>query len=221
METTPMIEKLKSKLLDHTAWWIPPNTASSKNNKEIMTMSIKSCVYCGGYVEPQKGSQRICGCGAKYNVGFCAKCGKEVPRKTATFLQNSDRVKEYIVNAKPTYQKYMKEFWNVIATYPKPIYLGMYFIRDSNRAWDFPNIQQIIFDLIKIEKDGQPNWIPDDDTKNIIGVYLGEHVADPIDTKGKTKEEVEKLRNRRFKEKTGVVLTVMHSNYRDSLINYL
>ena len=221
METTPMIEKLKIKLQDHSAWFIPHNVPSSKNSKEFMSISIKSCSICSGYVEPQKGSQRKCDCGANYNVGFCAKCNKTVPRKTATFLQNSALVKEYIAKAVPYYQKYMKEFWNIVATYPKPYYIGLYLLRDSNRKYDFNNCTQIIADLIKIEKDGQPNWIQEDDTSEAIFVFLGQHVADPVDTKGKTKEEVEKLRERREAEKCGVVLVALNPLYRDDLINYL
>lgn len=221
METTPMIEKLKIKLQNKEAWFIPVNVPSSKNSKEFMSIDIKSCAYCGGYVAPQAGSQRVGPDGTKYNVGFCAKCNKEVPRKKATFLQNSKLVMDYIKIAKPYYQKYMKEFWNVVATYPKPYYIGMYFLRDSQRKYDAINAMQIIFDLIKIEKDGVPNWIAEDDTSEAIGVYLGQHVADPVVTKGKTKEEVEKLRERREAEKCGVVLTVLSPNYIHELINYL
>ena len=51
-----------------------------------------------------------------------------------------------------------------------PIYLGMYFLRDSAREWDFNNANQIICDLLK-----EYGYIVDDNTSNLIPVYLGHH----------------------------------------------
>lgn len=53
-----------------------------------------------------------------------------------------------------------------------PIKVGFYFYRDSRRRWDFVNIVQIIADMMQ-----EYLYLPDDDTKHFIPVFLGEETV--------------------------------------------
>ena len=52
-----------------------------------------------------------------------------------------------------------------------PYSVGMYFIRDSKRRFDYNNISQIVTDLM-----AKHDWIEDDNADCIIPVFLGYEV---------------------------------------------
>ena len=53
----------------------------------------------------------------------------------------------------------------------KPYKVGFYFIRDSKRKFDYINAAQLPLDLMQ-----DYDWIEDDDSSNIIPVFLGYEV---------------------------------------------
>jgi len=48
---------------------------------------------------------------------------------------------------------------------PKPLLIGFYFVRDSNRAFDFVNPLQTVQDMMV-----SYGWIPDDNIKEMIPI---------------------------------------------------
>ena len=61
-----------------------------------------------------------------------------------------------------------KKFKEMIKDKEKPYKIGFYFIRDSQRKFDYINIAQIIQDLmVKYE------WIEDDNCTELVPVFLG------------------------------------------------
>lgn len=81
----------------------------------------------------------------------------------------------------PTTQRYKKATEHYFLLYKKnykklfgnkyPMQVGLYFIRDSKRKFDYINACQIIADLMV-----KYNWLPDDSANYFVPVFLGYHV---------------------------------------------
>ena len=181
--------KLRNKFTEHTAFFIYPlNVPSSKNNKEVVNLHLLISVCCNATIISKK-------------PDICSKCGKECLRRGKTLLVNSKRVQNYVKETEKSYLGIKKELQQLMMDQP-PVFIGYYFIRDSERIWDFINGAQIICDLLTEYK-----IITDDNTKIIIPVYLGEHVAPkPVD---KNKERT-----------AGVIITILKKeDYLKSILN--
>lgn len=105
--------------------------------------------------------------------------GKNVPSsKNGKIVTKSKRViqsklcSEYRNIMGELFQQNLKEWEKMKKGKGYPIKVGFYFYRDSRRRWDFVNIVQIIADMMQ-----DYLYIPDDDTKHFIPVYLGEELA--------------------------------------------
>lgn len=89
---------------------------------------------------------------------------------TGKYLISSKTVSRYI--SKFAYQfsslENKKKFKEMIKDKKKPYKVGFYFIRDSQRKFDYINIAQIIQDLMV-----EHEWIEDDNCTELIPVFLG------------------------------------------------
>ena len=152
-----IIKLLRIRFGEHQAIFLKGNTPSSKNSKEIQ----------------QRFTGRSECCNADYDrkTKICSKCGKATKSGKRPMLSNSKVVQTYIEEHAQDYIDNRPLFLNLTANTKRPLFVGMYFIRDSHRRWDFANATQILTDLMK-----DHSLIPDDDTSNIIPLYLGSHV---------------------------------------------
>jgi len=136
------------------AFYIPGNVPSSKNSKEIIY------IYTG----------RSSCCNAKYiksNGKFiCMKCRQVTTPGKRPVLSESKLTKEY---KEKTSLYYSSQVIRELFDLKKPIGLGMFFIRSSKHHYDFINASQVICDILV-----KNNVIDDDDTQNVIPIFLGE-----------------------------------------------
>lgn len=152
-----IVTLLRIRFTEGRAIFLKGNIPSSKNSKEIQ----------------QRFTGRSECCNADYDrkTKICCKCGKTTRSGKRPMLSNSKVVQEYIEEHAQDYINNRPLFLKLTSDTNKPLFVGMYFIRDSHRRWDFGNATQIITDLMK-----DHGLIPDDNTDNIIPLYLGSHV---------------------------------------------
>lgn len=117
-------------------------------------------IFIKGNCPSLKNSKRI--------VSFRGKGGKYTPR-----LLPSLTVEKYVKNHENEYLINKPEFLKIIKEKQLPIKLGLFFVRDSKRKFDFINAAQIVQDLMV-----KHGWIEDDNCDNIIPVFLG-YKVDP------------------------------------------
>lgn len=143
------------KLVDlRMAHFIKGNVPSSKNSKEIIQ------IYTG----------RSTCCNAPYNkiqtgTFVCTKCGQFTNPGKRPVITDSKLTKEYKEKTMVDYITCKSIFENFTQF---PIAVGMYFVRDSKRNFDFNNISQVVCDMLT-----QSHCIEDDNINVIIPVYLG------------------------------------------------
>lgn len=140
-------------------------------------------IYLKGNIPSLKSSQQIrqmftgksaC-CNAPYIKNAardytCTKCHNKCQLGTRARLDHSDRVQEYIETNSKQYIDNRPLFLSLIKGQKLPVYMGIYFIRESKHRWDFHNAIQLTADLMT-----KHSLIPDDDVNNFIPVYLGSH----------------------------------------------
>ena len=90
---------------------------------------------------------------------------------TGKRLINSKTVMRYKKNTADEWWKGGIKFREMIKGKEKPYRIGFYFIRDSKRKFDYINAAQLPLDLMQ-----EFGWIEDDDTTNVIPVFLGYEV---------------------------------------------
>jgi len=83
-------------------------------------------------------------------------------------LFSSKGVRDYEKHKKEAYTLHRKKFKSIISTHSYPIYIGLFFVRETDRGFDYNNISQLILDMMV-----KHNWIEDDNMRVIIPVYLG------------------------------------------------
>jgi len=79
----------------------------------------------------------------------------------------SKSASQYRTNTTLFWQAYASKFRKAVAGKQKPILLGIYFVRDSHRKFDFVNPTQTIQDLMVMA-----GWIEDDNIDEIIPVPI-------------------------------------------------
>jgi len=90
---------------------------------------------------------------------------------TGKFLVSSKPVQRYIKETKELWIANKDIFHSMTKGSKKPYKIGLYFIRDSRRKFDYINAAQILFDLmVKYE------WIDDDNCDEILPLFLGYEV---------------------------------------------
>ena len=87
---------------------------------------------------------------------------------TGKFFVSSKTVQRWIKATEKEWKDNRKSFLNLIKNKNKPYKIGLYFIRDSKRRFDYNNVSQIVFDLMQ-----KYEWIDDDSAYDITPVYLG------------------------------------------------
>ncbi len=120
--------------------FVSGNTPSSKNSKQWTGKLLVSSKTVKNYLK-EKGI-------ISYNPS--KKEVKTYKRLENVFIKETEGLKEFLVG---------KE---------KPFRIGMYFIRQDKRKFDYINIAQIIFDLLTAH-----DIIEDDNMTEIIPVFLG------------------------------------------------
>lgn len=105
--------------------------------------------------------------------------GKNVPsKKNSKIITKNKRIissrlcREYEKFAGPLLQEQITTWEAMKEGKDYPLRIGFYYYRDSRRKWDICNINQVIADLMQ-----DYLYIPDDDSKHYIPVYLGEEVV--------------------------------------------
>lgn len=164
-----LIQHLREKAKNNQAIFIPGNTPSSKNSKEIGIINTKNSVCCNALLVK-----------VENKVWKCSKCNNVAQRKTISSLRSSDLVitykkeKEYLLNT------YRGLWTNMIKDKLPPYNIGFYFIRESRNSWDYNNVSQIICDLIQDYRDKKKGihikkWIADDSMLYLKPFPLGFH----------------------------------------------
>ncbi len=106
-----------------------------------------------------------------------SKNGKEIgkiwagPKKGQAILVNSKVVQEYKKATVMAWKVYAREFRAMMMNHEAPYILGLYFVRDSKRIFDYNNASQIVCDLMQ-----EYEWIEDDDSSMLKPLFLGYHV---------------------------------------------
>lgn len=92
---------------------------------------------------------------------------------TGRMLINSKTVRNYLKNYGKQWEEKAEEFKESIKknNLEKPYKIGMYFIRDSKRKFDYINVAQLPQDLMV-----KYNWLNDDNCDEIVPVFLGYEV---------------------------------------------
>jgi hypothetical protein len=86
-------------------------------------------------------------------------------------LINSKTVMTYKANTRDYYIKQKDTFLKEIKGKEFPLNIGLYFVRDSKRKFDYINISQIVFDMMQ-----EYDWVDDDDMSHITPSFLGYEV---------------------------------------------
>ena len=172
-ENLEITSKLKEDVKNMTAIYIPGNVPSSKNNQQIIQIPVKNA-----YITPCCHVKMI-----KRESGgyFCPSCHKNTFFKTRPSIIAHKRVRLYKKNTFMLWKAQKEVFQFIIRNEKPPYVIGFYFIRDSARRYDYINAAQIVQDIIGTGIKNSSKmlisepWIEDDDTSNIIPVFLGTH----------------------------------------------
>jgi hypothetical protein len=156
-EYNVLVELLK----ENRAIYIQGNVPSLKNGKQIFQMNTGKSICCNAPYTKLAVKQ--------YK---CTKCGvvASVLGKRATLVPSAAH-KKYTEEHKMDYVKNTKNFIQMIEGLHRPLYVGMYFIRSSERGWDIDNAFSTVMDLMR-----HNDWINDDTADIMYPVALGHHV---------------------------------------------
>lgn len=150
---------LRIRFKEGKAIFLKGNIPSLKSSQEIMQMNTGKSMCCN--------AEYIKNAVKDYT---CTKCHNKCQLGKKPILRHSSRVQEYIDSNSQQYIDNRPLFLELIKDQQKPIYIGIYFIRESQHRWDFHNAIQLVADTMS-----KHGLIPDDDVSNLIPVYLGSH----------------------------------------------
>lgn len=105
------------------------------------------------------------------NVPSSKNSKKIVRNGNRTYLVDSDVTYKWKKATKIFWEKDAAEFRSIIDQFEKPIHLGFYFVRSSNRKFDLINILQAPMDAMS-----KYGWFEDDNATIVIPHFLGFHV---------------------------------------------
>lgn len=190
-KNAPLISYFKQ--LHHTKKmiFIKGNVPSLKNSKEIIQVPTKLSVCCK--TELYDGGLKDPGSKSKAKIWKCGECNQPADRIKRHSLVYSKTVQKYIDKNTSQFQTNFVPWANIIKDHKKPFKIGLYYVRDSLREFDYNNASHIITDLMK-----EHGWIEDDSCTNIKAIPLGYHVN---------------------KEKPGCVITLMDAKLFEFLQN--
>lgn len=157
-------QRIFNRFTTNKAIWIPGNVPSLKNNKDILQIYRTVSTCCSAKIYRAKRSGEL--------QAFCSKCKKQQELKRP-IIASSKRVREYKEEKTRLYQD-NKYIWNVLtAGMQPPFIVGLYYIRDSKRKFDYGNASEIIQDCMTDAK----YW--EDDNADIM---KPEHLGYSVDT---------------------------------------
>lgn len=159
---------LTKKYVDQLAIFIPGDTPSLKNSKEISVINTKYSECCNGLMEKLAVNNWICG-----------TCKRPAKRKKVHSLRSSDQVLEYKKVTEYVFNTNTHRFNNMVKDVHFPLHMGFYFVRRTKASFDYVNMCQVLLDLMKDHrsKDGHitKKWIKDDNMFYVIPYFLGYH----------------------------------------------
>lgn len=152
------IDKLREKVKNKEAIYIPYNVPSSKNSREVKSRHTGFSDCCNSkYQKLGKG------------VYKCLKCGSICKLGTRIILDYSKTCYAYFENTKFYFIKERNTFHNMNLQYP--VDLGFFYFRDSKRIFDGINAAQVLCDQM-VKND----WVKDDNMQYIRHHDLGYEV---------------------------------------------
>jgi hypothetical protein len=87
---------------------------------------------------------------------------------TGKFLVSSKTTRDYAKNHSDDYWINKVKFKKIFSGIASPYFVGMYFVRDSKRRFDYINICQVVADLMVMN-----GLIEDDSAEYFVPVFLG------------------------------------------------
>lgn len=155
--TNPTVELLIKK----QAIFIPGNTPSLKNSREIRSIFTGRSTCCHAPYEKRKDAK------GKALKPICLKCNKETEYGKRMTLDYSDPVKAFMQETATIWEEKYIYFKAMFFEQPLPYKVGFYFIRKRNADFDLINATQICQDLMK-----KYQWITDDSMKYINPIFI-------------------------------------------------
>lgn len=107
----------------------------------------------------------------KKNVPSSKNSKKIVRNGNRTYLVDSDVTYKWKKETKADWEADAVKFREIVDQYTRPIHLGFYFVRNSNRKFDLINILQAPMDAMS-----KYGWFEDDNATIVIPHFLGYHV---------------------------------------------
>jgi len=157
----PMINYLRSLHREGRAIFIPGNTPSLKNSKEIMQIPTKLSACCSRW-----GGKMV----KIDDVWTCSKCEKPAARLFRATLMPSKAVCTFQQNKKSDFKRLLPTWNKMIKDINPPYRIGYYFIRESMRVFDYINAAHIIQDMMATYE-----YYEDDNVNFVIPEFLGYH----------------------------------------------
>ena len=151
--------EIREKLFLKNSFFFPGNTPSLKNSKEILQIYAKNSTCCHAPILRLKSSGKL--------IAICSKCKKTVNLKRP-ILAPSKTVVEYKANYASSFLANKQRFKEELKRRSKPYLLGFYFVRDSNRTFDYGNAKHILLDMMV-----EFEYFEDDNADIIMDFPLG------------------------------------------------
>jgi hypothetical protein len=104
-------------------------------------------------------------------IPFNVSSSKNSKRWTGKALIKSVTAMKYVRLTARFWIEYKKDFIKLLENKSKPYKIGLYFIRDSKRRFDYINAAQLPLDLMQTY-----GWLEDDDSKNVVPIFEGFHI---------------------------------------------
>ena len=157
----PMITVLRLLHRERRAIFIPGNTPSLKNSKEIMQIPTKQSACCSRW-----GGTMV----KLSDVWSCSKCKKPAQRLFRATLMPSKAVQKFQKEKVATFKDNLPTWKEMAKDIKTPYRIGYYFIRESMRVFDYINAAHIIQD--EMAKYG---YYEDDNMNFVVPEFLGYH----------------------------------------------
>ena len=158
-----MIHHLRELHENGLAIYIPDNTPSLKNNKEIQQRFTKKAVCHPRAKHDMYKDEK--------GVWRCGQCEEVAQRHTITVLNKSKRVMEFEESHAGYFVKYARAWDQMIQGKNRPYRVAIYFIRDSFRSFDYINAAHLLHDMMKTSM-----YYKDDNMLYLMPEFLGYHV---------------------------------------------
>jgi hypothetical protein len=159
VEIPPIFLEILEYYKNKDALFIPGNTPSLKNSKEIFQQYTGKSSCCNApYIKLAVKQYK------------CTACNNACQLGKRPILVPSKNVMDYVESIKDFFVINRIRWNDLIRGKQLPIKIGFYFVRESAREFDFDNAGQVLQDQFKAH-----GWITDDSMINIMTYPLGTH----------------------------------------------